>query len=98
MKAETETAQRLDLWRKKLFETCATLLREPGWQTTACAEIRELGLETEVEELASMNKTAQERIVVLSFPRSTICIRHIWLRMVRDIRMIHSTAVGRFQS
>ena len=66
MKAETETAQRLDLWRKKLFETCATLLREPGWQTAACAEMRELGLETEVEELASMNKIAQERIAVLS--------------------------------
>eukprot|EP00435_Cladocopium_sp_Y103_P022730 s616_g5.t1 len=66
-KAKTETAQQLDLWRKKLFETCTTLLRDSeSWQTTACAEVRERGLESEVEELASMNQRAEDRIAILS--------------------------------
>ena len=66
-KAKTKTAQQMDVWRKKLFETCTILLRDSeSWQTTACAEVRERGLETEVEELASMNQRAEDRIAILS--------------------------------
>ena len=65
-KSQAEAAQQLDVWRKKLFETCTTLLRDPNWQTAACAEVQELGLESQVAELAAMNQRAQDRITVLS--------------------------------